>query len=273
VIQDANAAIKTFGGTGTSQEKFATAVTNRSEAYLGMKQYQKATDCLDSPRYWQDDEYPPTSPVDEGTGRIGDDSDEESSDDEISRGRQRATYHRSFQSEVASQKRRVKNQQKTAGRPDYYGILSKSPCTKWFLKAGTTAVYKTCGGGDTQFNFNSDNEEPNRRKHYINRTSKEDDIKKAYRQRCLDLHPDKFSLRLSQFEQVLTSQGNPPLNVNQKTRIKDSVDAHYKMVQEAWEILSDSSKKRAYDQGYDKEDIENGRGMRSAYSDFSEWSF
>ncbi len=66
------------------------------------------------------------------------------------------------------------------------------------------------------------------------------DIKKAYRKSALKWHPDRHATS-SQKE-------------------KDDAEKQFKLVAEAYGVLSDPSKKQAYDSGADLDEIENGGG-------------
>lgn len=72
----------------------------------------------------------------------------------------------------------------------------------------------------------------------INSNASDDDIKKAYKQMCLKWHPDKA-----------------PQNDKKK---KEEFDKMFKNIKEAYNILSNPSKRDAYDNPYDDIDDSNG---------------
>merc|ERR1711988_847787 len=69
----------------------------------------------------------------------------------------------------------------------------------------------------------------------VNRGASEEEIKKAYKKAALKWHPDRHA-----------SKGEAE---------KVEAEKQFKLVNEAYEILSDKKKKQAYDSGVDVEDI------------------
>ena len=77
------------------------------------------------------------------------------------------------------------------------------------------------------------------------------------------MHPDKLSLRLQQFE-----ENNRCLTPNERKKFEDASAEHFKTLQDAFELLSDASKKRWYDQGCDKEQCEERSKSYGGFSGF-----
>lgn len=153
-------------------------------------------------------------------------------------------------------RKRCETEQKRLKRLDYYKYLSKSPSVRRLLKMKQGEIWKTCGDSDSEdepAEFKSEVSARRQKVFNLNALSKPEDIKAAYKQRCLDLHPDKQMSRLKKFED---DTGNV-LTDAQKARIKERTDEHFKAVGEAFEILQDVTKRRLFDEGYDKDEIGN----------------
>lgn len=75
----------------------------------------------------------------------------------------------------------------------------------------------------------------------VEKTADEGEIKKAYRKKAIEWHPDKH-------------------NTKSEEEVKHA-EAMFKDIGEAYAILSDPQKKQRYDSGEDIEEIEQGSGM------------
>jgi len=142
-----------------------------------------------------------------------------------------------------SKKRQIRIKMKEGKRPDYYRILSRCPTVRELLKArGET--WKLCSDPD------SPEDSANEKK--VSRFSQAAQLKTAYRRRCLEMHPDKQEGRIRGFE----DESGSVVPEHQKKLILERTQKHFNMIQEAHEILSDATKKRHYDDGCNKEEIE-----------------
>jgi DnaJ family protein C protein 7 len=72
----------------------------------------------------------------------------------------------------------------------------------------------------------------------IEKSAGEDEIKKAYRKKALEWHPDKFQ--------------------NEEEKVK--AEEMFKDIGEAYSVLSDNQKRQRYDSGIDLEDMDGGMG-------------
>eukprot|EP00392_Amoebophrya_sp_AT5.2_P017673 g18075.t1 len=216
-IQAANASLALFNAGLTEQTK--TAYETKCLAYLEQKLYRDALDTLENAN------------IAEGVDDTLDDL-----------------------------RQRVKRDMKKGARPDYYRILSDSPSVAALVRLKEGECWKTCADtakdeADGRLGVDSDNEneteaEKNRRlAARINIYSPANQIKTAYRRRCLELHPDKLEVRLAQFTQRNLSDF-------EKKKFKKSTEEHFKLVQDAYDVLSDPQKKQSYDNGKTKEEIE-----------------
>lgn len=75
----------------------------------------------------------------------------------------------------------------------------------------------------------------------VEKTADEGELKKAYRKKAIEWHPDKH-------------------NTKSEEEVKHA-EAMFKDIGEAYAILSDPQKKQRYDNGEDIEEIEQGGGM------------
>lgn len=79
----------------------------------------------------------------------------------------------------------------------------------------------------------------------VNQNASEGEIKSGYRKAALKYHPDRHA--------------------NKSEEEKKEAEAKFKLVGEAYEVLSDPEKKARYDSGVDLEDIDNPHAGHDNY--------
>ncbi|CAD7930755.1 unnamed protein product [Amoebophrya sp. A25] len=199
-------------------EQTKTAYLTRCNAYLEMKQLQEAANSM------------------KPTIGMSDDDDR-----------------------LENMRNRAEAELKKGTRPDYYRFLSESPSVQALLNLKEGECWKTCGSPDEDTNSDGEEltEEDKNRKiaARITQYSQAAQMKTAYRRRCLELHPDKQQARLHNWAASVKGNGRE-LSPAELKRFSKNTEEHFKLVQEAYDILSDTSKKRYYDSGKSKDEIE-----------------
>eukprot|EP00392_Amoebophrya_sp_AT5.2_P013040 g13151.t1 len=144
-------------------------------------------------------------------------------------------------------------------RPDYYDLLSR-PYQRADRASTTTSTGSTSGASSAsdiekemkRVKLDNNSSSSTTTYYKLSSFSTQTDIKNFYKQRCLELHPDKHAGE-SEEEQRKAKE-------------------RFQLVQEAFEILCDDAKRKLWDEGYDKAAIEERiRAMHDAAHRNSGW--